>query len=98
MKPKDALGELVKEWKEPARDLTMSSEIDEIQSAATLKNCADQLEKALEGKVVVDREEFVWLITDAIASALFIKNVDFLQRAKEMRGKYLIFKPKEPTP
>lgn len=54
MKPKDALGELVKEWREDVK-------LFHKDTVPTILRMADQLEKALqeerEGKVVVDREE-----------------------------------------
>lgn len=49
MKPKDDLGELVKEWREQGNFLKPDP------GWATYLYLADQLKKALEGKVVVDR-------------------------------------------
>jgi len=79
MNQKDDLGEIVKEWKETAK--RMASEGTDNDFAV----CADQLEKALKSKMVVDREDLEELI----------KSCDPYEFNIAMREKYL---PKEPNP
>jgi len=56
MKPKDDLGELVKEWRERAAKAA-STGFSSTARNSTLRECARELREALEVKVVVDRED-----------------------------------------
>jgi len=93
MKPKDDLGELVKEWQNYNED-------DEHWShkiCLTLSSCADQLEKVLKGKVVVDRQDLELLdrIREGGAWA-YIKNYPF--SVEKFLEKYLPKKPNGKRP
>ena len=98
MKPKDDLGELVKEVSRHLRIIAskLDAGIDGPKAMhekiiyamkSQLEEHADKLEKALEGKAVVEVGDLKTLIR---------RNKDFFPEfAKKMRDKYL---PKQPTP
>ena len=59
MKPKDDLGKLVKEWRDNPKSMSPSFSEGQLyaEKATARTDCADQLEKVREGKVLVDREK-----------------------------------------
>jgi len=77
MKPKDALGELVKEW----RKLGDAQRNDNFSEPYYLM--AAQLEKALEGKVVIEQADFAWLMSGA-------KDVPMTEKSKEEFSRLMI--------
>jgi len=58
MKPKDALGELVKEWRKDFKNHDYN-----ITHSLAKRECANKLEKVREGKVLVDKAVIDNLLT-----------------------------------
>ncbi len=55
MKPNDALGELVKKWREV---WIMTESYEQAVEKRVKQGCADQLEKVREGKMLIDLADF----------------------------------------